>query len=419
MGVIQDFVNYTKEVKAYTLAKKSTTLFNASKFFPFDITFSKSNNLTRSYESNVDAYSVLRKITDVFKSIPWVVEQIDREGNWVQVENTTVNELLKSPNVGKGYTMQDIDEQMVIYLFGNGNSYLHGEELSGKIAEIDVLPSMNVEAITNTDFFMPNVRYQFEFGTNKRTYDNKELEHIMLFNPSYDSTKESFNGLSAFEVAKYVVEVGNDRWKADAHLLKNRGIAGMVTNSSNRPLLPGEAEKIQGAFDLQNSGTDNFGRVKVTNQDLKYIQMGMSSTDLELIKKGVITLRAMCNVFGLDSSLFNDPANKTFNNRAEAEKAMYTNVIIPLAEKIGMKHTNFIAKNHFPLGDVRIRKSFENIPVLQKDKKSEAEKDKIEVEGMNVVLNMPIDNDSKIQLLKETFEISEELERTLKTTNNE
>ena len=62
--------------------------------------------------------------------------------------------------------------------------------------------------------------------------------------------------------------------------------------------------------------------------------MAMSSTDLQLVEKGVINLRAICNVFGLDSSLFNDPANKTFNNRKEAEKALYTNAIIPIVTNI-------------------------------------------------------------------------------------
>ena len=136
--------------------------------------------------------------------------------------------------------------------------------------------------------------------------------------------------------------------------------------------------------------------------------MGMSSAELGLDNKGVITLRAMCNVFSLDSSLFNDPANKTFNNRKEAEKAMYTNAVIPLADKIAAKHNLYIAKNHFPDKEVRMRKDFSDVDALQSDKKVEAEKDKIVMDGINVVLNMPIDKDSKIALLEENYELSDE-----------
>jgi len=127
----------------------------------------------------------------------------------------------------------------------------------------------------------------------------------------------------------------------------------------------------------------------------------------------------MCNVLGLDSSLFNDPANKTFNNRLEAEKAMYTNVIMPLADKIASKHNNYIVNTHYPEGDYRMRKDFSNIEALQSDKKQEAEKDKIVMEGVNVVLNMPIDNESKIALLESNYNLSEETINALNNQSNE
>tara|TARA_R110002110_G_scaffold48419_4_gene144352 strand:- start:944 stop:1384 length:441 start_codon:yes stop_codon:yes gene_type:complete len=145
----------------------------------------------------------------------------------------------------------------------------------------------------------------------------------------------------------------------------------------------------------------------------------MSSTDLDLVKKGDVTLRAMCNVFGLDSSLFNDPANKTFNNRKEAEKAMYTNAIIPIATKIAEKHTNFIAKNHFPDGSVRMRKDFSNIPALQQDMKEEATKDKIIMDGINVVLNMPTGANTKQLILRENYNLSDEVINSLTINTNE
>ncbi len=57
--------------------------------------------------------------------------------------------------------------------------------------------------------------------------------------------------------------------------------------------------------------------------------MGLSPQDMELLDLGVLTLRALCNAYHVDSSLFNDPANKTFNNRKEAQKALWTDAILP------------------------------------------------------------------------------------------
>ena len=374
--------------------------------------------IEQSYERNVDAYAVVKKISDIFAGCGWIVEK-KVDGEWQPAEDTTVHELLESPNQLKGYTWRDIDEQMVTYLLCSGNAYLYGEKLGGKISEVDVLPSNHIDIETGDNFFLPNLKYQFDIGKTRRTYSSDDIEHIKLFNPNYQSVEESHEGLSVFQVAAQVVQVGNDRWDASAHLFQNRGMAGLVSDQSDRPMLKEEAEKLQKSWTKSVAGTDKFGGVRITNKDLKYVSMAMSATDLQLIEQGVISLRAICNVLGLDSSLFNDPSNKTFNNRLEAEKAMYTNVIIPLADKIASKHNNYIVKNHYPDGNYRMRKDYSHVEALQKDKKSEAQKDKIVMDGINVILNMPITDESKVLMIKENYKLSEEVINSLKTMPSE
>lgn len=379
---------------------------------------SQSNLIEHSYEKNVDAYAVVKKIADIFVGCGWVVEQ-KVDGEWQIVEDTTIHDLLENPNQQKGYTWRDIDEQMITYLLCSGNSYLYGETLEGKISEVDVLPSNHVDITASENFFLPNLKYTFDLGKVSESYDQEDIEHTRLFNPNYQNIEESYEGLSVFQVAAKVVQVGNDRWDASAHLFQNRGMAGMITDQSEVPLTQDQGEKLQSAFKKSTAGTDKFGGVRVTNKNLKYISMAMSATDLQLIEQGVISLRAICNVLGLDSSLFNDPSNKTFNNRLEAEKAMYTNVIIPLADKIAAKHNNYIVKNHYPDGNYRMRKDYSKVESLQKDKKQEAQKDKIVMDGVNVILNMPISNESKVLMIKDNYKLSEDVINSLKTMPNE
>jgi HK97 family phage portal protein len=402
--------------KLFNIKKKNDIITLFEKFGRKDANLTKL--IETSYESNVDAYSVVKKIVDVYANSKWIVEQ-NVKGEWEEVEDTTIHDLMANPNASKGYTWKDIDEQLSTYLLTSGNSYLFGLTLNGIIEEVDVLPSNHIEIESKNDFFIPNLKYKFEIGKTKRTYDVDELEHIRMFNPSYSSIEESYKGLSVFQVASNVVQVGNDRWEADASLLQNRGAFGLITDQSDRPMTVGEAGTVQRSFDSDTAGPKKFGKTKVTNKNLKYIPMGMSSTDLQLVEKGVVTLRSMCNVLGLDSSLFNDPANKTFNNRLEAEKALYTNVIIPLSDKIAAKHNRFIVANHYPDGEYRMRKDFSNVEALQSDKKQEAEKDKIIMEGINIVLTMPIDKESKISLLKNNYNLSEETIEALNKQKDE
>jgi hypothetical protein len=77
-------------------------------------------------------------------------------------------------------------------------------------------------------------------------------------------------------------------------------------------------------------------------------------------------IREICNLFGIDSSLLNDPENKTYSNKTEAQKAFYVNLIIPMAAKFQLAlnlslinqgfQIQFDASNLEPLQEERSKK---------------------------------------------------------------
>lgn len=333
------------------------------------------NFIDEGYERNIDVYSLIRKVVDSSKNGRWVVEErvAGTSNEWVELEGTSLHELMANPNVPKQYTWDDIIEQTIIYLLAGGNGILIGLSGSltggGTIDEIDILPNRHVTIKTTGDWHDPIDRYVFKIDGTKETFEKEEVQHFRLFNPGYSSIRDMVWGLSPVAVAARAVQVGNDRWDADAALLQNRGAIGMITDRSNRPMTPTQAQQVQDEFQFDTSGPHNFGKIKVTNKDLAFIQMAMSSTDLQLIEKGVVTLRSICNVLGLDSSLFNDPANKTFNNRDSADKAKYNDAVMPLNEKLAIGFTRWLVPSHFPgkEGRIRMRNDFSNVAVLQDD----------------------------------------------------
>jgi HK97 family phage portal protein len=330
--------------------------------------------ISQSYGSNVDVYSIIRKIVDVSKAQEWIVERRFNNGTWKEVQNSTLFDLMANPNPVKGYNWGDVHELILLYLLTTGNAYIKcGTTIQGDIyQDIDILPSDSVTIESNQDFFIPKYKYLFTYGRTHREFTMEEISHIKFHNPCFNSFNEDLYGLSPIQVAAMVVKTGNDRWEADAALLQNRGAIGMITDKSNIPMTPEQAKEAQNTWNNETGGTHNFGKIKVTNKDLGFIQMAMSPSDLQLIEKGVVNTRALCNVYGLDSSLFNDPENKTYNNRLEAEKAMYTNCIIPLSKKV-CDGLSFIIKNHYPVGEYRLRQDFSGVEALQEDKLRKAQ----------------------------------------------
>ena len=92
----------------------------------------------------------------------------------------------------------------------------------------------------------------------------------------------------------------------------------------------------------------------------------------------------------------------------EAEKALYTNAIIPLSEKVSLAHTNFLVQNHFPGEEVRMRQDFSEVEALQKDKKTEAEKDNLVIQGVNSVMELNTNQEAKQNLLIELYDFPED-----------
>jgi HK97 family phage portal protein len=343
-------------------------------FMPLNFNNNLSNQISQGYSQNVDVYSIIKKITDISKSVPWIIEKKQSNGNWKELKDTTLHELMAAPNMAKSYTWDDIEEQILLYLLITGNTYLIGNTQfnSSLIEEVDILPSQSVTIFNqNSSFFMPQYEYQFTFGSSQGLYTNDNLKHIKFFNPNLINFDY---GLSPIQVAANVVQVGNERWIADASILSNKGASGFITDKSQLPMTQDEFDLIDSALRDKIGGANNFGKVVATNKDLGYIQLGMSSADMQLLEKGVVTTRTLCNVLGIDSSLLNDPENKTYNNRVEAEKAMYTNCIIPLSDKLSEALTGFLCKNHFPYENVRMRQDFSGVKCLQSNNKEEADR---------------------------------------------
>jgi HK97 family phage portal protein len=396
--------------------------FNANQF----ATNSANGIINNSYEINTDVYAVIHRIVEVIKSVEWVVEEQMKDGSWVEIEDSTLNDLINNPNKTKGHTWNDIEEMLLVYLLTTGNAYLFGESAMGRslIQELDVLPNQYVTIRTNNNFFLPELKYQFTLGSNY-TFDKNQVSHFTYFNPAFNSLQESLYGLSPIAVAAKAIQGGNDTWDALNSLYQNRGASGLITDKSNRPMLPDEAKQVQADFNNQIAGVSNFGKIKVSNKDLSYIQMGMTAEEMKLVESGVISLRAICNVFNISSSLFNDPANKTYNNMNEAQKGFYTDCIIPLSNRLAENFNSFLVKNHFPNRKVRMRQEFCEVEVLQSDKKLEAEKDKIMMDGINLILNMPITNEAKVALINENYDVSEEtlallgVEKIIRQNQNE
>ena len=100
---------------------------------------------------------------------------------------------------------------------------------------------------------------------------------------------------------------------------------------------------MQTQFDKTAGGAENYNKINVSTSKLRYLQTGMSPTDLQLLDGILASLRLLCGIYGMPSVLFNDTASSTYNNVETAKRTAYTDGYIPLANKVDKELSKWLS----------------------------------------------------------------------------
>lgn len=316
---------FSKSTQA--LGKLTTPDFWTQAYYGYSTHNTLYNHVTHGYAENPYLYSVLSRIAQAISRLDYSIVK-----NGKPVTSGDLFKLWSKPNdIQK--TQQFIEEIALNAL--TGEVFLLNEIAVGfenRVVSLKVLKNKFVEIILDGN---ENVRaYRYTERGKTYDYEPERVYHIQLSNIVYNEGERAHRGFSPLEPLRNVYTASNNIVEAEAAIFKNRGITGILTNDSDVPMLPKEMESIDEDWQRRTTGAGQFGKIKVTNSKLRYLELGMSPKDLQLTGTNIDKLRTICNVYNVDSSLFNDPANKTYSNRSEAQKAFYTDCVIPWAEFI-------------------------------------------------------------------------------------
>lgn len=324
--------------------------------------------LREGYAKSSDVYAIINKITKGLKKLDWKVEVQTRDG-WEETTDSQWNDLLKAPN--KLTTWRGLIEEYATYYLLLGHSYIYKSEAVGfpGIAELTTMPADKVDIVAG-DYINPIKGFELEEINNSFIPYDKMLFQKMC-NP-VGTFEERLYGMSPIRAAWYVVQSGNNAWEANGSILKNRGASGILTSEADFPLTDEEIDQIESVWNKRNSGADKFGKITFGGNKVNYTSIGMSPNDLKLIEMSIIPLRTLCSVYGIDSEVLNDTASSTYNNRKEAEKALFEDTVLPLADTI-KDGLNMCVTPELVDGErLRLTYSTKNISALQADKEKQS-----------------------------------------------
>ena len=289
----------------------------------------KMTELVNAYATNPIVFSIINYITGISDGLEKQLLNNDTE-----IESGDVYDVLKGLN----------EELLYTNLLSTGNAFLRLIKGVGMGAEFEVLNSKDVEILLNANGTVKG--YKYCIGNTDVNYLEEEILHIKFSNIVKTDEYNMHYGYSPLEAGMKIVTASSEIFNAEASIFKNRGVVGMLSNDSDMPMLPKEQEAIQEAFQEKAGGSDKFNKVLVTSANAKYVQMGMSPSDLQLIDNQLSKLRFLCSLYGIDSKLLGDGANSTYNNVKEAQKNAYINTILPLTKRVNNTLIKFLNKEY-------------------------------------------------------------------------
>lgn len=221
-------------------------------------------------------------------------------------------------------------------------------------------------------------------------------------------------GLSPVLAGYLTIKGLHNNHTAHASVLDNQGMSGILSNESEYALTKTEKEEQQKALEKATSGAEKFGKIMSSTGKVKYTKLGLDPTQLKIIEGKVLKMRDLCNIYDIPSTLFNDPINRIQSNVTPSAVAFWTNAVLPNDLKILEGYQKGILD---PINELMFSNSGDGyyleqdisaIPALQKDQKEEAEKDKIVLEAINVILQMNVSDEAKKLLLINELELAED-----------
>lgn len=327
---------------------------------------SKTEYIRKGFEYNDILYSIVKLIVEKAKIAPIAPYQVEDEQALKQLEfarkqlhipdNVTkakelfhkalkpitndsyLRNLFEYPNAED--TMEDLNEQLYGFKLVTGDWYEYWQLAEGGLntglpMTLSALPANYMIITSSNSLPMSALMYRLNLSSGL-TFTPAEILHEKYFNLDWTVPGMQLYGMSPLRAGLRRLQRNNEAQIAGLSSFRNGGARGIITpDTTDVNILRSMTWEQLGAVkqridDEIGGGSRAANRTAVLNAPYKYTQIGFSPVDLALLESEQVDLRSMCNWYGVPSQLMNDPANKTYANQQEGEKALTLRCALPL-----------------------------------------------------------------------------------------
>jgi len=309
-------------------------------------------SVKEGYKISVWVYRATRTIIQAASAIPWIVVDKNDEPIW----GHPLEQVFKNPN--PEFSGQDLIEILIAHLELVGNALWQPIIVGNRIKEIwPVMPDL-VRPIPS------DVRGEWLKGWQV-TIDGKQeilpphqFIHFMQVDPG-----NPYWGISPLMAAARTVDTDNEAQDTQKISMQNRGLAD-VAFVHEAPLTTEQFEEARRQVREKYLEKSRRREPWILGAGAKPFLMSMTPVEMDFIASRLANMRAIAAAFGLDPWWLGDKQASTFSNVAEARKALYEDVVIPLLDDVRATINLKISPMY---GDISVTYDLSGVPALRED----------------------------------------------------
>jgi HK97 family phage portal protein len=293
------------------------------------------------FNTQATVYSAITLIAAAAARVPWLLYQKPRGqgGSPTEVTDHPLLTMLGRPNGEQG--SKAYREAVFAYLLLSGNSYEApvGPD-QGPPTEMWCLRPDRMKIIPGGGQRIGGYVYAKDSPAERRFELDRQGRHTVLHHKLF-SAVDDWYGHSPIAVAAKAIDASNSALAWNVSLLQNHArpsgalvAKGVLDDPSYQRLKTELQSTYQGAM--------NAGAPLVLDGDLDWKALSISPSEMDWLQGLQQVDRVIARVFHVAPELLGDAAGKTYANMAEAKRALYEDVVVPLLEHVGEDWNNHL-----------------------------------------------------------------------------
>lgn len=327
------------------------------------------------YEGNPDLFSIITKLAGMFSSIPLVLKELKGK-EYEESEHDRIKKLMGRTNYYQNWN--EFKRHWVISAYVTGNMITYAPKFTNGVNRgmitndgLIVMPTQNID-IYSEGWRKPIGHYTLDIN-QKYKIDPLDIWHERFAPTLNFEDGRNFMGMSPVKVAKDIINSQNSGYEITAKMYKQGHPPGIVSKEAEHgdDTTAEQEAKFRERYITKYQGVNNITVPIFTLGKLGYTKIGYDNLqELQVISMSEHGRRVFCNILQAPAQLFNDTSGSTYNNMLLAEKAIYTNRIIPDINTFCEGITEEILKAY---GDFILKPDLSGIECLQEEKVKKSE----------------------------------------------